>query len=329
MKNLSGYKKQILSLLIIAGGFILNAETFRVSKLNSVKLTDDYEDKSVTLGINESVAIFLPEDKTYIQGLELKMEIPESVAYWLDSVACSVYHNIKPTPSTDQIDYSGTRCYVSTLPGKLSWILQIPFTKENTLKENQYTSKMDSIYDISQNFVFVRLQPVMKGVPEETLKAKIPITIKPILIDKGELDLKLLNKNNNSSPCTVFIDDEMIDTSKKGKILLPTGKHNVSIVSESYRNEVRTVRIEQAKKTTLTVELKSTQPTLLIIAPEGTKIQLDDKPCNTLGLEFPVSEGEHKIQFRFGDYDIVRTINVINGKTYTINFTVDLNISEE
>lgn len=324
------FKKIIFSLAFITAVVPLTAETFRVSKLHPVEITQDYSETNAKLGINESLAIVLPEDKTFIEGLELKFDIPESVAYWMDSVACSIYTNIKPYPTSNQIDYSGTRVYVSTLPGKLSWILQIPFKKDNHLKTNQYTTKIDTIYDTTQNFVFVRLQPVMKGVPEETLNSVIPITVKPILADQGMLDLSLSTEQGDLEHCTVFIDDKMVDFYENSqKIILNTGVHNLTVVSENYRNEVRTVRIDQARTTPLNVEMKSIEPTLLIIAPEGTKVLLDGEVCNKLGVEFQVSEGEHKIQFCIGDYDITRTISVIKGKTYTANFTLDLNISEE
>lgn len=326
----SRLKSFIFSLAFITAVVPLTAESFRVSKLHTVEITQDYAETTAKLGINESMAIMLPEDKTFIEGLELKMEIPESVAYWMDSVACSVYNNIKPIPTSDQIDYSGTRVYVSTLPGKLSWILQIPFKKDNHLKTNQYTTKMDTVLDVSQNFVFVRLQPVMKGVPEETLNAIIPVTVKPILADQGILDLTLTATQGDLERCTVFIDDKMVDFyDNSKKIILKTGVHDLTVVSESYRNEVRTVRIDQAKTTPLSVEMKGIEPTLLIIAPDGTKVLLDGEPCNKMGVEFPVSEGEHKLQFRIGDYDIIRTISVIKGKTYTANFTLDLNITED
>lgn len=325
----SSFRKLIFSLAFMTAVIPLTAESFRVSKLHPVEITQDYAEATAKLGINESLAIVLPEDKTFIEGLELKFEIPESVAYWMDSVACSVYTNIKPYPTSNQIDYSGTRVYVSTLPGKLSWILQIPFKNDNHLKTNQYTTKIDTVFDVSQNFVFVRLQPVMKGVPEETLNAIIPITVKPILSDQGMLDLTLTTAQGELEHCTVFIDDKMVDFYENSKkIILNTGVHDLTVVSENYRNEVRTVRIDQAKTTPLNVEMKGIEPTLLIIAPEGTKVLLDGEPCSKLGVEFPVSEGEHKIQFKIGDYDIIRTISVIKGKTYTANFTLDLNISE-
>ena len=320
-------KKTVLfSLFLLAGIFSLEAESFRVSKVHEISVIQSVDSESTEkLGINEALAIKLPSDQTFIEGLELKFEIPEAVASWMDSVACSVYANITPDPKSTQIDYSGTRAYVKTLPGKLSWVLQIPLKKENSIKSNNYTTKVDTVIEPTKNVIFVRLQPVMKGVPEETLNAIIPITVKPILMNKGQLTFKLVPPEKKLEPCTIFIDDKMTPFADTSKVFLDT---DISIISEFYRNEVRTVRIDRAKNTELTVEMKSLEPTLLITAPEGTEVLLDDVKCTVFGKEFVISEGEHKIKFSIGDYEIVRSITAIKGKTYTANFSLDLDISE-
>lgn len=332
MKKASDFGKLIFSLVITAGLGLspLYAETFRVSKVHEVSVTQSSNSEATArLGINEALAITLPDDQTFIEGLELKFDIPEAIASWMDSVACSVYANISPTPKASQIDYNGTRAYVRTLPGKLSWVLQIPLKKDNSIKSNNYTTKVDSVVTPSQNVIFVRLQPVMKGVPDETLKAIVPITVKPILANKGQLAFKLISPEEKLAPCTIFIDDKIVSLPANKKILLDTGVHNISIISEAYRNEVRTVRIDMAKTTELAVEMKSIEPTLLIIAPEGTTIMLDDVKCTTIGKEFVITEGEHKIRFTIGDYEIVRSISAIKGRTYTANFSLDLQIQEQ
>ena len=332
MKRIYCAKKALISLFLLtgfAGLTALCAESFRVSRVHELAVVETPDSEGTArLGINEALAISLPADQTFIEGLELKFDIPEAVASWMDSVACSVYANISPTPKATQIDYSGTRAYVKTLPGKLSWVLQIPLKKENSIKSNNYTTKVDSVITPSSNIIFVRLQPVMKGVPEETLNAIVPITVKPILMNKGQLAFKLIPPEKKLEPCTIFIDDKMTPLSADSKVLLDTGVHDISIISESYRNEVRTVRIERAKTTELSVEMKSLEPTLLITAPEGTEVLLDDVKCTTLGKEFVITEGEHKIKFTIGDYEIVRSITAIKGKTYTANFSLDLDISE-
>ena len=305
------------------------SESFRVNKVNvtQVEQTLGFE-TSVKMGINDALAVTLPEDRIFIEGLELKMEIPENIAYWIDSVACSVYSEIKPNPSSKQIDYSGTRAFVQTLPGKLSWVLQIPITKDNSLKTNKYITKVDTVIEPKNSTIFVRFQPVMKGIPEETLKSIIPITVKPLLIDKGQLKIELIppQTQENLSLCTIYIDEIPIDATKK--IILDTGIHNISVISEDYRNENRTVRIDQAKITDLKIEMKSIEPTLLITAPEGTLILLDEQECTQIGKEFIITEGEHKIKFAIGNYEITRTITAIKGKTYSANFSLDLEITE-
>ena len=130
----------------------------------------------------------------------------------------------------------------------------------------------------------------------------------------------------NLSLCTIYIDEIPVDMTKK--IILDTGIHNISVISEDYRNENRTVRIDQAKTTDLKIEMKSIEPTLLITAPEGTLILLDEQECTQIGKEFIISEGEHKIKFTIGDYEITRTITAIKGKTYSANFSLDLEITE-
>jgi len=324
-------KKLISTFVGISLCTVLCAETFRVSKMHTVEVTQQNgTEAAAKVGINEAIAIFLPKDRDFIEGLEVKMDIPESVAEWMDSVACSVYDKVKPVPSTAQIDYSATRQYVSTLPGRLSWVLQIPLKANNSLKaNNKYITKMDTVPDLSQDVIFIRLQPVMKGIPEETLNAKIGISVKPILSNKGKLDLTL-SAEKKLLPCSVFIDDQPIQfTGSNQKILLDMGVHNISVISEAYRNEVRTVRIDQAKTTPLSVEMKSIEPTLLILAPEGTKVTLDGEAVTVIGSEIAVSEGEHKIKFNIGDYEIIRTIDVIKGRTYTASFEVDLHITED
>ena len=323
-------RKALFSLLLLLGSSALGAESFRVSKVHELAVVQTAESEGTArLGINEALAITLPADQTFIEGLELKFDIPESVASWMDSVACSVYANISPTPKATQIDYNGTRAYVRTLPGKLSWVLQIPLKKDNSIKSNNYTTKVDTVITPSKNVIFVRLQPVMKGVPEETLNAIIPITVKPILMNKGQLAFKLLPPEKKLEPCTIFIDDKLIPFAESSKVLLDIGVHDISVISDSYRNEVRTVRIDRAKTTELTVTMKSLEPTLLITAPEGTSVLLDDVKCTTFGKEFVISEGEHKIKFTIGDYEIVRSITAIKGKTYTANFALDLQIQED
>lgn len=336
-------RKLIPSLLIAMSlSAFLSAEPFRVSKLHVVEIEQD-PNFTVTekLGLNDSIAIYLPDidknDYSFINGIEIKMEIPEQTAIWRDCCACYVYQNIKPKPVKGQIDFTGNKVFFSVLPGKLSWVLQIPVKNDVKFKTNQYTTTADTAPDTSCGFVFVRLQPIMKGVPDEVLDSEITFNIKPLLEDKGMLDINfILPESLNMDYEQVmeqilfFLDDNIYQMEHyHNGFLLDTGIHNLSIVTNDFRTEVRTVRIDQAKHTKLEIALKSIEPTLIISAPEGSSVYLDDVQISNFGKEIIITEGEHKIRCSFGSYEIIRSITAVKGKTYKANLSVDLDFSEE
>lgn len=318
----------IFTLLIFAGAFC-GAESFRVRKVSVVSLPgDSVEERTAVLGINDSLAVFMPEDMTYLEGFELKVKIPQIVADWRDSVAFSVYDGIRPKPNVSSIDYSGSRIFVTTVPSKLNWIVQVPLKSENSMKDNGYVAKVDAVPDVSGGYTFIRFQPAMKGVPDATYEAKLEVSVKPVLIDKGTLKLKVSAPDGHAAHYQVFVDDEPVVLSG-GKILLDSGKHNVNIQSEEFRNDVRTVYIEQAKTSEIKINLKSIAPTLTVTAPENSIVLIDDSKVDSFGREFAVSEGEHIVKCQIGSYEIVRSVLIEKGKSYFVNLAVDLEISEE
>lgn len=327
MKKLK--RKLIFFILFIFLFSSIFAESFRVKKLIPVTLSDtSTEEQKIVCGINDSVALFLPEEKNYIEGIEIKMTIPSAIAEWTDCVACSIYDFIEPIPKTEQIDYSGKKIFLKPLPSKLSWILQIPLSKENSIKNSQYTTKIDEFPSFTNNFTFLRFQPAMKGIPDETYNSKLKLEIKPILKNIGKLDLNITTYDNQNNLYTVYIDDVPTEINNKN-VFLSTGMHKLNIITDNYRNEVQTIIIEQAKTTSLKIQLKSLEPTLFVEAPENAEFYLDEKQYSANEEEIIITEGEHKLRFILGDYEIIRMINAKKGKSYTANLKIDLQILEE
>ena len=333
-------RKLFFSLLFTALFFVpavLGAETFRVGQCHVVNLTEDPSFTATKkLGLNDAIAIYIPEERLFLEGIEIKMDIPEETAMWRDCCGAYIYDDIRPAPTEQQIDFSGSKLFFGVLPGKLSWVLQIPLTKTAQFKTNQYTKTIEKIPSAQGNFIFVRLQQVMKGVPDEVMNSKITFNVRPILSDKGLVTVQLKypeqeepSETEETPNITVFIDNDTYsaEDAAAGQ-LLSTGIHNVSVISENYRTEVRKVRIDQAKKSVLEIELKSIEPTVIITAPEGAIVYLDEQQYDNLGKEFVLAEGDHKVRCVIGDYEIVRTLSVTKGRTYTVNLTVDLQISE-
>lgn len=311
--------------LILWAAFSAVPEPFRVHSLFPITITDDdATEQTITTGINDSVAIFLPNELLYCEGVEINIQIPNEVAQWRDSVICSIYENITPFPAEEKIDYNGTRVTTSILPMRTSWAMQIPLKKENTIRETAFAEKINKIPNISGGFIFLRIQPAMKGIPNDTLEAKLKISVRPILINKGKFVLTV----NAEKPYNILIDDKQVSDDISGSFF-DTGTHTVSVVSEHYRNETRTIRIDQGKTTSLSVTMRSIEPTLLIYAPENATVFLDDNHVSQIGKEIPITEGDHRIRFRTDSYEVIKEIFVQNGKSYTASLSMEVLVTEE
>ncbi|MBQ5998325.1 MAG: PEGA domain-containing protein [Treponema sp.] len=324
------FKRTVSAVFVLLVCTSLFAETFRVRKVSSVNLSgDSLKSESAELKISDALAIFLPEDQTYLEGIELTVQIPKIVADWRDSVAVSIYNGVNPMPGATQIDYNGTKIFVTPLPTKFTWILQIPLTENFTPStDDGYISSINTIPDTSNGFVFLRFQPAMKGVPDEVYDSVLNVSAKPILKNKGTLKLSVQNLQGENVSSEILIDDAPVNL-KNGKILLTPGIRTLSVQNSEYRNEVRSIVIERAKTTEVSLTLKSSEPTIIVSAPDGTRIFLDDQPFTKTNKEIPISEGEHKIRFLIGGYEMTRSLEIQNGKSYKVNLTIDLEISDE
>ena len=100
-------------------------------------------------------------------------------------------------------------------------------------------------------------------------------------------------------------------------------------MSDHYRNEFRTVTVEQAKRHTVNVEFQSIEPMIRIAAPEGTQVFIDESPVSSITSPVFVSQGEHQIRLVIGDYEMVRSISALNGRTYNVAVSINAAITEE
>lgn len=353
-----------LFLLITVVFFSLSAfsyENFRVHKTVVADMTDEVSPIKAVLEVNDALVIKVPKEPVFLQGLSLEVKIPPEVAEFRDSVAYFLYTDVKPQPTENTIDYQGNRIFINTFPTRLSCNLLIPLGTSVELKETPYSTVLPPAMSNQSGYVFFRLQLVMKGTPVNIWDSSFVIDIKPILADKGALDLTVLapelhskevtshdseqneNLENESSEVskiensiinlegtglyTLYIDNELPKYTDK-KIILPTGQHHLSIVSDMYRSEVRTVVIEQAQTTKLEVILKDVTPLVEVVAPEGIQVFLDSDELHNWQEPFNVSEGNHLLRFVLGGYEKIQSFEAFNGKTYKFSLNLDVNVIE-
>lgn len=325
-KSRRGFSKKslIFSLLFLAG-ISSYSENFRVRKLIPIEFNEISEKITVESGINDALWVTLPKDLTYISGVEINLKIPEDIITWRDSVAYMLYESLAPSPSEASQNYHGERLYVATIPGNFSLTLYVPVSNDFSIKDNPYSVKLPVQPAVPG--VFLRFMMVMKGVPESLENSILEITAKPVLKNKGALSLTTNPPSSEEKQYSVFIDDSPVQDYKHK--ILTTGEHHLSIVSDSYRNELRTFRIEQAKTTSLSVNLRGIEPLLKLLCPKDTQVFLDGSPVKVSSDPVTITQGEHSVKFILGDYEIVKTVSAMNGRTYSVNLNVDATITEE
>ncbi len=329
MKRGAEHRLTILLLIILAAAG--HGETFRIHKTIPVEMP---ETGSITVraGINDALAITLPGDTTFLQGIELDIRIPDVLSRYYGSVAYSLYTNLTPMPTADTINYTGTREMIDTIPGRLSLNLILPLTEPNTIRKNPYSIVLPTVYSLNSSVVFFRFQLVMKGIPEDYEWETFAVTVKPVYTDKGRLTLRVQYPVDEGGqvlerPYTVFIDESLVLLEDQ-TLILDAGSHHLSIVSDHYRNETRTFTVEPAKTTELNIPLRDIAPTLQLVAPANTIVFLDGEEIPYTKEPIVISPGDHTIRFVVGDYETVKTIQAVNGRSYVINLSLDVDVTE-
>ncbi len=324
-------KRFLTGFFLLFAAATLNAEVFRTHKTIVLQMPETGNAECVS-GINDAIAIFLPADTTFLQALEIEIKIPDLISHYMGAVAYSIYTDISPVPSHEEIDYSGKRQMIDTLPGRLSLSLVIPLEQEHTIKQSPYTTILPVVYDKTDRFAFFRFQLVMKGIPESFDKETLGVTVKPVYVDKGKLSLDMkypLDEKHNpiEKPYSVFIDENPV-VLDDNTLILDTGMHHLTIVSDFYRNETRVFTIEQAQNTSVSIQLRDIAPTLQLALPEGTTVFFNDNNIQNGKEPFIIEQGEHILRLIVGDYEITKTIQAVNGRSYTVNLSMEVDITE-
>lgn len=325
-------KRKANFLPLLAMAFLLcqmaSAESFRTQKTSLVILNDINSRQTIKTTANQCVAIQLPENREFIQGIEIKVSVPKIVAQWTDSVAWSLYTGLREFPSEKKVDYNANRATVGTFGSSLSLNIRIPVISSHKIRKDAYSHLVDVDALNNSSFILLRLQKAMKGAPQEISTSEFELTISCIAENKGRLKLKLTYpETKKEGTFTLFIDEKQTDFNDKG-FILSAGSHDINLVSDFFRNELRTIIVEKGTETTLEINLRDIKPLVRLTAPAGTKLTFDGKEYTAPIDPFYSSEGEHTIKFTLGDYEQIQKINFLNGRTYNLSVSLEASVSE-
>ena len=289
--------------------------------------TEVFDPISLTIGYNDAVSFSVKGDFLFLEGIELEIKQNKTSMNYPNSVAYTLYTDIKPEPSKKHIDYSAKKISTALLPNRFSHIMRIPVKKDYKFKQVKNGEIFPYDGKAADAPFMLRLNPVMKGLPEDFEQASFTVIARPLLIAEGGLKLHLQFPDKEQKPVTVQLNNEYITQLDTLQLLLP-GTYSVNISSDAYRTEMRSCIIERGKITQLEVQLKSITPLLHIQVPENVAVFLDNQEIAPSKEPLPVAVGVHTVVFKMGSYELTRQITVEEGKTYELTMTMDVLLQE-
>jgi hypothetical protein len=302
-------------------------ESFRTVINGSLDVSaNNVSGSGIDLGINNSVLINLNPDTRFFKGIEIEISAPQAWLSYTGSLVAAVYNNLQNPVFSGIADMDGSRIALEPLPGKIRTIYQIPIRQSHGLRTTPYITVPTGVIRPSSFPVLFRFMLVVKGTSEELENMIFSLTARPILSDEGAVRLiPRYPPQQRGKPFTVLIDDTFIENLTQEQVL-KEGEHHLVILSEDYRNESRHFIIEKAKILELAFELQDTTPVIIFEGPQNAEIFLDDIAISRDAVT--VEPGQHEVKFKIGDYTIIKTLNVLRGKTYRVALSVDLAINE-
>lgn len=322
-------RKKIILLYTIICFLPLAAETFRVSRLQTVTVNaENYQTLSTTAGYNDAVAIIFKNKHRFLRGIEIEITQPPAALNFPRAAAYGLYAQTAKKTQTFHTDISARPLFHDLLPEKKIVTLQIPVRKNHGLKKSPYVQFLSPAQDPETDALILRFSPAMKGLPDEFIRMKYTVKVKPLLTQEGALHLHVRYPDDTPQPISILLNEKDIITPEQLTIL-PTGHYHLTLNSDHYRSEIRNFTIEQARIFTLDIALKSQTPQLIIQAPAGTQILLDGTPFEPSTEPINISIGDHRLSFKIGTHELERTLAARAGKTYHVNLMLDVIISEE
>jgi hypothetical protein len=290
---------------------------------------DNAEGTRLDMGYDESVAVLMPKDSPFVQGIEIEIKSPPAVIAAPGGFAYELWRRIDPAPDMKRFAYKGERIIMQPLPARAGYAIQIPVRPDHSIRPSPYATLIPALVE-QKDFPFLfKLVPISKGVSAAVEAAKFQIRVRPLFTDEGALTLRLRYPEGATErfPVVVTVDDRKVDFSSP--LLLKAGQHRLSIASEEYRDESRSFAVEQGKTLELAVDLQDTTPILIVEAPDSALVTLDGvKIDHAARPSMTIEPGDHNAACRIGDYMLTRKFTAYRGKTYKLVLEIDLQVQE-
>ncbi|MBB6479054.1 hypothetical protein [Spirochaeta isovalerica] len=284
------------------------------------------EENTVEMALEEITAVIFDKETSFLEGIELKIEVPRELQQYRNSFAVYMYKNVTPEPSENGRFYRGTRIFMRMLPVQNNIYLRIPAFEDNSMVQNADSILIPGYTPRGEYPLLATIIPIMKGIPGSAFAEKFTLTCRPIYSPKGSLSLKVGSSlEEGDESFSVSIDGQPVKW-PSGDYILDEGLHELIVSSSTGMSKTASVVINAGEKQFLDLQFNYSEPQILIDAPEGIGIYLDDEELIRKNPEDPITvdAGEHSIVFEIGGYQYSRDFTVVPGDSLTISLQMDV-----
>lgn len=310
-------------LLLLLTPFFLMAENVNGLFQGYLSLA---QENTLSVNLEQIAAIDFDKETSFLEGIELKIEVPRDMLQYRNSFAVYVYKNISPQPSGDDRFYKGSRIFMRMLPVQNNIYIRIPAVSDNSIVQSADSILIPGFTPRTDYPLLVTILPIMKGIPESVYNKAFDLTCKPIYSPKGSLSIQINSDLiDGDETFTVNIDGQPVKWPSDSYIL-DEGLHNIHVLSSSGMEQEASVVINAGEKQNLDLQFTYAEPEIKIEAPEGIVIYLDDEllirkdPDEPLKLE----AGDHSVVFEIGGYQFSRDFTVAPGDSLIISLQMDV-----
>ena len=317
-------KRNALSLILI---ILLNVSIFGENINGTYKgVLSLAEENTLNISLEEIVSINFDKESSFLEGIEVKIEVPKELQKYRNSFALYVYKDVSPVPNDQVKFYRGMRIFMRLLPVQNNIYIKIPAVEENLLVQSADTILIPGFTPRNDYPLLATIIPIMKGIPGIVYDYSFQFTCKPIFSPKGSLSINISSTAEvQDERYTVLIDDELVKC-PSDVYILSEGLHELVITSSLGMTKNASIVITAGEKKIIDFVFKYSEPEIKIEAPEGAVILLDGVELIRKDPEASITlkPGEHTIVFDIGGYQFSRDFTVEPGESLTISLVLDV-----
>jgi hypothetical protein len=308
------------------------ADQIRALVVDEVRVPSDASfERTVALSLEEAAVLSLEEQTPFLEGIRVELHLSNELKKYFDSYALGIYTNLSPRPQGAVRFYSGERAFFQYLPYLNRIYIHIPLAEarnEEALPVGTY--RLENPVERSDFPLLLTMVPLTKGIPAAIEDKKFYFSVSPLLEKKGFAALKLhFPAGLEGESVRLYVDDAEIPLPME-RLELPSGIHQLRVVSSSFREVNAGFTVESGKTSVVDIDLEQRISQLTIDAPLGAELYLDGaKISDTASFPIPINEGNHLVRAKIGDRSMSKKFSVQKGKHYHLSIIFDIIINED